>query len=135
MSTNKKDTQQTEKVMTKYDLKMQKRAEEKKKDAKRVAIWKFIGVAFVVLLIAFVLSFPARTIYNLKKTVVTIDGEKIGKVEFDYMYNTVKSNYMQQYSAYLSSGLKIKFAFSGSTSFNKVALTLSSSTIKFVYTS
>jgi hypothetical protein len=102
MSTNKKDIQQTEKVMTKYDLKMQKRAEEKKKDAKTVTIWKFIGVAFVVLLLAFVLSFPARTIYNLKKTVVTIDGEKIGKVEFDYMYNTVKSNYMQQYSAYLS---------------------------------
>ncbi|MCR4617970.1 MAG: hypothetical protein K5669_07265 [Lachnospiraceae bacterium] len=102
MSDIKKDSQQAEKTMTKYDLKMQKRAEDKKKEAKSLMIWKIVGIILAAAVLGFILSFPVRNIMALKKTVVNIDGEKIGTVEFDYVYNTVKNNYIANYGSYLS---------------------------------
>lgn len=102
MSAIENENQQADKVVTKYDLKKQKRAEAKKKDERAVMIWKAVGIIAAAAVLGFILSFPVRNIINLKKTVVTVDGEKIGTVEFDYMYNTVKNNYFNNYGSYLS---------------------------------
>ena len=91
-----------EKIVTKYDLKMQRRKEEKEREehAKRVST----GVTIVILLalVCLVLSFPIRTYISLHKTLFTVGDEKIGQVEFDYSFYTVVNNYVSSYSSYLS---------------------------------
>lgn len=94
--------QKEEKVMTKYDLKMQKRKEEKEKEKRNNRIEMIIGAVVVVALVCLVASFPIRTYMAVNKTIVKISGENISKVEFDYNYNVVKNNYVNQYGSYLS---------------------------------
>mgnify|MGYP002763637525 FL=1 len=47
-------------------------------------------------------SFPIRTYLATHETYVVINGEEVNKVEFDYVYNTSKNNYITQYGSYLS---------------------------------
>ena len=100
---NKEQKEQTEqKVMTKYDRKVQKRKEEKEKEKKEERISTAIGIVFLVALVCLVASFPIRTYLATHETYVVINGEKVNKVEFDYIYNTTKNNYITQYGSYLS---------------------------------
>lgn len=103
MSKNEKVTEVTEeKKMTKYDLKMQKRKEAKEKEKKEKRIEIIISVVAVAALVCLIASFPIRTYRTVNKTIATIGGHDISKVEFDYNYNVVKDNYLQQYGTYLS---------------------------------
>ncbi len=106
MSKNEKATEnkeQTEqKVMTKYDRKVQKRKEEKEKEKKEERISTAVGIVFLVALVCLVASFPIRTYLATHETYVVINGEKVNKVEFDYVYNTTKNNYINQYGSYLT---------------------------------
>ena len=100
---NKEQKEQTEqKVMTKYDRKVQKRKEEKEKDKKEERISTTVGIVFLVALVCLVASFPIRTYLATHETYVVINGEEVNKVEFDYVYNTSKNNYITQYGSYLS---------------------------------
>ncbi len=100
---NKEQKEQTEqKVMTKYDRKMQKRKEEKEKEKKEERISTILGIVFLVALVCLVASFPIRTYLATHETYVVINGEKVNKVEFDYVYNTTKNNYISQYGSYLT---------------------------------
>lgn len=100
---NKEQKEQTEqKVMTKYDRKVQKRKEEKEKEKKEERISTAVGIVFLVALVCLVASFPIRTYLATHETYVVINGEKVNKVEFDYVYNTAKNNYITQYGSYLS---------------------------------
>lgn len=100
---NKEQKEQTEqKVMTKYDRKVQKRKEEKEKEKKEERISTTVGIVFLVALVCLVASFPIRTYLATHETYVVINGEKVNKVEFDYVYNTSKNNYITQYGSYLS---------------------------------
>lgn len=100
---NKEQKEQIEqKVMTKYDRKMQKRKEEKEKEKKEERISTTVGIVFLVALVCLVASFPIRTYLATHETYVVINGEKVNKVEFDYVYNTSKNNYITQYGSYLS---------------------------------
>lgn len=100
---NKEQKEQTEqKVMTKYDRKVQKRKEEKEKEKKEERISTAVGIVFLVALVCLVASFPIRTYLATHETYVVINGEKVNKVEFDYVYNTTKNNYITQYGSYLS---------------------------------
>jgi hypothetical protein len=91
-----------EKVVTKYDLKMQRRQAEKEKEIKRRKISKAIGIVVAAALVVLVVSFPVRSYLATHSTFVTINGENITKVEFDYNYNNVVNNYVNQYGTYLS---------------------------------
>lgn len=100
---NKEQKEQTEqKVMTKYDRKVQKRKEEKEKEKKEERISTSVGIVFLVALVCLVASFPIRTYLATHETYVVINGEEVNKVEFDYVYNTSKNNYITQYGSYLS---------------------------------
>ena len=100
---NKEQKEQTEqKVMTKYDRKVQKRKEEKEKEKKEERISTTVGIVFLVALVCLVASFPIRTYLATHETYVVINGEEVNKVEFDYVYNTSKNNYITQYGSYLS---------------------------------
>lgn len=107
MSKNGKVTEQNkeqnkEKTMTKYDLKMQRRKEAKEREKKEKRIETLIGVVIVVALVCLIASFPIRTYMAVNETFVKINGEDITKVEFDYNYNVIKNNYLNQYGSYLS---------------------------------
>ena len=98
---NNKDTQSTdnteqkpEKVVTKYDLKMQRRKEQKEKELRDRRIGRIIGVVLAVALVCFVASFPIRNLLTVKGTYVTVNGEQINRVEFDYYYQTARNEYM-----------------------------------------
>lgn len=106
---NNKDTQSTdnteqkpEKVVTKYDLKMQRRKEQKEKELRDRRIGRIIGVVLAVALVCFVASFPIRNLLTVKGTYVTVNGEQINRVEFDYYYQTARNEYMSTNGMYLS---------------------------------
>jgi hypothetical protein len=110
---DKEVKKEKEKVVTRYDLKMQRRQAEKEKEIKRKKIGKAVGVVVAVALVALVVSFPIRSYLATHETYVTINGEDITKVEFDYNYNTVVNNYVSQYGTYLSYfGLDVSEDFS-----------------------
>lgn len=102
MSDKTKDNENTEKVMTKYDLKMQRRAEEKNKQDLSLLVWKIIGIVVVVGLVGWIASYPIRTAVALNKTLFTVNGKPIKQVEYDYVYNNVRANYMANYGDILS---------------------------------
>lgn len=91
-----------EKVLTKYDLKMRRRAEEKKKAEREKRMSTITGVVIVAALACLVASFPIRTYLTVNGTYVEVAGEKISRVEFDYNYNLIKNNYIAQNGYYMS---------------------------------
>ena len=103
MSNNKKVKEQNEqKAMTKYDLKMQRRKEEKAKAKREERISTIIGIVVVVALVCLFAAFPINSYLTTHKTYVTIGGEDVSQLEFDYRYNIVKNNYYNQYGSYMS---------------------------------
>lgn len=103
---SKKVTENTEekqeKVMTRYDRKMQEREAAKKKAEKEDRISKITGIVIVAALFCLVASFPIRSYMTINGTYIEVAGEKVSRVEFDYNYNLMKNNYLSQYSYYLS---------------------------------
>ncbi len=104
MANNKKTTDNASenKVVTKYDLKVQRRKEEKERAKKEQIRNTILGVLAVVLVFAFFISFPIRNWLTLNGTYVEIAGEKVNQIEFDYQFNMIKNNYINQNSYLLS---------------------------------
>lgn len=100
--TEQKDVKKEEKLVTKYDRKMQKRKEQKEAEKRQKRISTIVSVVVVAALVCLVASFPIRTYCAINETYVTIGGENISRVEFDYNYNVVKNNYISQYGSFLS---------------------------------
>lgn len=102
---SKKETQNTdqapEKVVTKYDLKMQRRKEEKERARKSRQRDNILGIVIVVAMVCLVASFPIRNYLTVHGNYVKINGENISRVEFDYEYNVAVSSYLSQYGYYL----------------------------------
>ncbi len=102
---SKKETQNAdqtpEKVMTKYDLKMQRRKEEKERAEKSRRRDNILGVVIVAALVCLVASFPIRNYLTVHGNYVKVNGEDISRVEFDYNYNVAVSNYLNQFGYYL----------------------------------
>lgn len=89
--------QNPEKIVTKYDRKVQRREEEKAKAQRDKRISRIAGIVFVVVLACIVASFPIRTWMSLNGTYIEVNGEKVTKVEYDYNYSMVSSNFINQY--------------------------------------
>ncbi len=95
------ETAAAEKKLTKYDLKIQRREEERKKAERDEKIFSIVGVCVIIALVALIASFPIRSYLAVHGTVLTLDGEPVSRVEFDYYYNSVKTNYLNNYGYYL----------------------------------
>ncbi len=105
MSKNENMTEapkQEEKIVTRYDRKMQKRREQEAKELKEKKITRIVGIAVLAVIVCFIASFPIRNFIALNETFVEVDGEKVTKVEFDYYYNTAMSSYYNQFGGYMS---------------------------------
>lgn len=99
---NEPVSEEKPKVVTKYDLKVQRRKEEKEREERAKKVSTTVTIVILVALVCLVLSFPIRTYLTLHSTFVKIGNEDVTKVEFDYSYYTVLNNYVQSYSSYLS---------------------------------
>lgn len=86
-----------EKIVTRYDRKMQKRKEQKQKELRDKRIGQILGAVLLVALVCIVASFPIRTWMNLNGTYIQVNGNKITKVEYDYNYGLVSNNFINQY--------------------------------------
>jgi len=92
----------SEKVVTKYDLKVQRREEAKAKAKRDRLIGNIMGVVIVAALFCLVISFPIRSYLAVNETYAKVNGEKVSRLEFDYNYNVSINDYLNQYGAYMS---------------------------------
>lgn len=95
------DNEKKEKVVTKYDLKMQRRQAEKEKELRNKKIGKAVAIVAAVAVVALIASFPIRTFIATHEAFITVNGEKVTRAEFDYNYNNNVNRYVNQYGAYL----------------------------------
>lgn len=101
---SKKELENTEekKILTRYDLKMQKKEEERKKTRRDEQVGRITGIVIVAALFCLVASFPLRSYLTINGAYIEVAGEKVTRVEFDYNYSVAKNNYIAQNSYYLS---------------------------------
>lgn len=109
----KRENVEKQKVVTKYDLKMQRRKEEEKREKRNQLITKCVVIAVAAILI---IGFAANIILskvNSTKIMVTVNGEEINRVEYDYYYYMGVNNFVSTYSsiiAYMGLDLNKDFA-------------------------
>lgn len=85
-----------EKIVTKYDRKMEKRRAEAKKDARNKKIAK---ISTIVILTALVIALVTTLVVNLNRIYreyIKVDGESVNQVEFDFYYSLTKGNILNQ---------------------------------------
>ena len=97
---NTQDTEQ--KIVTRYDLKVQRRKAQKAKAKRDRLVGNILGVIIVAALVCLVASFPIRTYLAVHETYAKVNGRKISRVEFDYNYHVALNNYLNQYGSYMS---------------------------------
>ena len=102
MSNNKKESQPTGKVMTKYDKKIERRKEQEAQAKKEKLTSNLLLVLGVLLVAAFVAYFPINKYLSINSAYITIGGEKVTKAEFDYNYGLAKASYLNNNGYMLS---------------------------------
>ena len=116
---SEKETSQKEapqKIMTKYDRKIQKRKEEELKAKKKKKINMLIGIVILAAIVIGLASIPVKRAIATNSTYITVGEHDITKVEFDYYYNLASSSYINNYGMYLSyMGLDINSDFASQT--------------------
>lgn len=100
-----KETSQNEapqKIVTKYDRKVQRRKEEEAKEKKQKQFDKLIGIVIVAAIAIALLSVPVSRFMATKSTYIKVGGHDITRVEYDYYYTLVKGEYVNSYGTYYS---------------------------------
>lgn len=100
--TQNEKPQEQQKVMTKYDRKMEAYEKHQEQERKNVRNLKIAGVLVLLVILGFFASFPIRSFMAANNTYISINGEKVTRVEFDYYYSLAKSAYLNQYGSYFS---------------------------------
>ena len=83
----KSQNEASQKIVTRYDRKVQRRKEEEQKAKKRKMISRVVGVVILAAIIIGLASIPIRNYAARHSTYITVGGHDITKVEFDYYYN------------------------------------------------
>ena len=86
-----------QKVMTKYDRKMEERRKQKEKDKRQEKMFKIIASVVGIALVAVIVISATVSIITrqtaLKGTYIQIGEHNISRLEYDYYYNRFLSNY------------------------------------------
>lgn len=106
MSKEKKEPENTGKVITKYDRKMERRRIEQEKEAKSRKRMKIGGTIIIVCLAALIIGSIGTGLINRYKTFngtyIKVGEHELTKLEYDYYYNKVVYDYISTYSYMLS---------------------------------
>lgn len=99
MANNKDNKQTEERIMTKYDRKMQKRNEELLRAKRRKMAVR--GTCIAVLAVCVVIA-AVVIISNVGKSIsyIKVDDKSISKSEFDFYYTRTVNSYSSMYSSY-----------------------------------
>lgn len=104
--------EETQKIVTKYDRKVQRRKEEEARIQREKQIGRIIGIAILVVIIGAIVYSPIRKYVAAHSTYITVGDHKISEVEFDYYYTLTSNDYLDTYGDYLSyMGLNIYGSF------------------------
>lgn len=104
--------EETQKIVTKYDRKVQRRKEEEARAKREKQISQIIGIAILVVIVGALLYSPIRKFAAAHSTYITVGSHKISEVEFDYYYTLASNDYLDTYGEYLSYlGLNIYGSF------------------------
>lgn len=120
MSTEKQTEEKKEKVMTRYDRKMEKRRVEAEKERKSWIRFKVISLLIVAAVAVAVIFSAASSAYRrydaLNKTYVKIGEHELTRLEYDYYYSNAVNSYVSMYGSYVSMmGLDPNTDFAGQT--------------------
>lgn len=96
------ETREPQKVVTRYDRKMQRRREEEAKAKRDQKIAAAVGIAFLAVVLILILSFPIRNLLAVSSDYIKVGDEGITRVEFDYNYAVARNSYLNEYGSYLS---------------------------------
>ena len=106
MSKEKQTEEQSDKVVTRYDRRMEKRKKEEEKERRS---WKRFKIVSIVILAAVAVSIVfsiGTSFYNrytvLNQTYFQVGDHDITRLEYNYYFNNVYSNYMSMYGSYVS---------------------------------
>lgn len=97
---SEKETSQ--KVVTKYDRKIQRRKEEELKAQKQKKMERIVGIVVLAVIVIGLAFIPVRKYIATHSTYITVGGHDITKAEFDYYYNIAKNDYIDTYGSYLT---------------------------------
>ena len=96
----------TEKVVTKYDRKIQERKAKEEKDKRDQKITKIVGFSIIALIIIAVGVSIGLNVAKKNKAIKTpyvkVGDYEITKVEYDFYYNTMSANYLSAYGSMAS---------------------------------
>ncbi|MBQ7782071.1 MAG: hypothetical protein IJ405_08630 [Lachnospiraceae bacterium] len=101
----KKETSQNEapqKIVTKYDRKVQQRKEAEAKEKKQKQLDKLVGILVIAVIAIAIAAIPVSKYMASHSTYVTVGGHDITRVEYDYYFNLSTTEYMNSYGSYLS---------------------------------
>jgi len=105
MKTQKNEGEQQDKLVTRYDRKLEKRKQEAKKRAREDRIFKLTSMAVGLVFIVAIVGLFATSVINKNKAVkdayVKVGSHEVSKLEYDYYYSMIKSNYLNTYSSIL----------------------------------
>lgn len=85
-----------EKIVTKYDRKMENRRKEEKREARNRKIAK---ISAIVILAALAVALVTTLVMNLNRIYreyIKVDSESVNQVEFDFYYSLTKGNILNQ---------------------------------------
>ena len=106
MSKEKQTEEQSDKVVTRYDRRMEKRKKEEEKERRT---WKRFKIVSIVILAAVAVSIVfsiGTSFYNrytvLNQTYFQVGDHDITRLEYNYYFNNVYSNYLSMYGSYVS---------------------------------
>lgn len=95
-----------EKVVTKYDRKMEARRIQAEQERLAAQRWKIgailVGICLVCALAGVTIHSVIKKQSALKDTYITVGTHPLTKLEYDYYYNSTMNNYINTYYSYLS---------------------------------
>lgn len=105
MKTQKNEGEQQNKPVTRYDQKMEKRQKKAREDARKDRIFNLTVLGVAVLFVAAIVALFATSAINknkvVKDTYIKVGSYDVTKLEYDYYYNMIVTNYLNTYSSIL----------------------------------
>ena len=106
MSKEKQTEEKSDKVVTRYDRRMEKRKKEEEKERRS---WRRFQIISIVILAAIVVSIVfsiGTSFYDrytvLNQTYFRVGDHDVTRLEYNYYYNNSYNNYLSMYGSYAS---------------------------------
>ena len=85
-----------EKIVTKYDKKVQKKQEQERRETKAKKITSIAATVILVIIVAVAGTAAWMNYDKIHNEYIDVDGDKISKIEFDFYYSMTKQNILNQ---------------------------------------